>query len=70
MIKKFDNIKTSTSSQYDTKIVGNIYMLKKELNGTKILLENMIEKGVFNTETLNRILGAYTIFEYCEGKCL
>ena len=69
-MKKFENTKTSTSSQYDTKIVENIHMLKKELNGTKILLKNLIEKGVFNAETLNHILGAYTIFEYCEGKCL
>ena len=28
-MKKFKNIKTSTSSQYDTKIVENIHMLKK-----------------------------------------
>lgn len=45
-------------------------MSKKELNGTKELLNSLIEKGVFSSETLDRMLGAYTIFEYCEGKCL
>ena len=57
-------------SQYDKKIVRNIDMSKNELNGTKILLENLIGEGIFSAETLDRILGAYTIFEYCEGKCL
>ena len=46
-------------------------MSKKESNeGTKILLEDLIKNGIFNAKILDKILGAYTIFEYCEGKCL
>ncbi|MDO5389586.1 MAG: response regulator [Eubacteriales bacterium] len=45
-------------------------MSKKELNETSLLLKNLIGEGIFHAETLDRILGAYTIFEYREGKCL